>query len=151
MPTKSVTKSVTERELELELELELEVKKEKELEVVSIANRGGSELLPSVSIAVSKWNAVAQHLAGVATVKTVTARRQKRWSRSVQVPEFLPAWNSALGKLPVPNTKSFQWQPSFDWMLSLDNVAKLLEGNYDGAAGSTSQARIKRVQGFIDE
>ena len=118
---------------------------------MDIPNRGGSGLLPSVSIAVNKWNCVAQHLPGVATVKTVTSRRQKRWSQSVQIPEFLPAWNSALAKLPVPNTKSFQWQPSFDWMLSLDNVAKLLEGNYDGAAGSTSQAMAKRVQGFIDE
>lgn len=148
--TNTVTKPVTERELELELELEkeLEVKKEKERNDAH-ANAARSTLLPSVAVAVKRWNELAQASPGMSVVRAITDRRVARWNRAVAKAEFLPAWSDAVKRLPVPNTKTFKWQPSFDWMLSLDNVLKIVEGNYD--APSDGDTRTKRVRGFLNE
>lgn len=147
--TNPVTKDVTGGELELELETELELEKEIQ---DSDANAGRLEppaASNSVQFAVAKWNKTVEQFPGVAAVRVATEKRQKRWNAALKKPGFLRAWTDALEKLPVANTAKFTWQPTFDWMLSLDNVMKLLEGNYDQA--DQTAARNSRVKDFINE
>lgn len=156
--TDTVTESVTGRELELELETELEKEKDLELKLDdSCANalRLKKVSLPAVAskdgieVAITRWNKVASVRPGIAAVRIATEKRRKKWNASVKKPGFLEAWRAALLKLPVANTQTFTWQPTFDWMLSLDNVTKLVEGNYDQA--NQEAARNSRVARFINE
>ena len=96
-----------------------------------------------------KWNAAFKAVPGVACVRTITPGRRRKWNACVKKPGYLAAWVEALQKLPVHNTASFQWQPTFDWMLSIEHVTKLLEGNYDQA--DQGAARNARVEDFINE
>ena len=147
--TENVTASVTGRELELELELERELELKQEREALSARPKRLASELPSIVFAVQKWNELAQHEDRMATVAKITDRRKTKWETSRSKAGFLSAWLAALEKLPIANTATFKWQPSFDWMLSLDNVVKLSEGCYDTA--SEADERNKRVSRFINE
>ena len=97
---------------------------------------------------VTAWNASG---ATTAVRKLSDARRAKLRTR-LKDPSW--PWEAAIAKLPIPNTKTFDWQPSFDWLIENDtNADKLVEGNYDRGSpvsgGTTFKPNNKKFgEGF---
>ena len=74
---------------------------------------------------VEGWN---QSQARPKVKKLTDARRAKL---VVRLKDSEWPWREAIGKLPIPNTDRFRWQPDFDWLIANDtNALKLVEGKY---------------------
>lgn len=79
------------------------------------------------------WNAHAElHKPKLKTTQWLTAGREQVLRDSFeQIPQFDSHWYQALQKTPVAKNLGGGWQPTFDWMLDVGNIRKLLDGNYD--------------------
>jgi len=78
-----------------------------------------------------EWNEkAAQHRQLNEVMYFSEARRTKLDDAFVERPDFRQLWTLALSKLPIASGPK-GWQPSFDWTLDVNNVCKLLEGNFD--------------------
>lgn len=146
--TNSVTEPVTKRELELEKELELELEPKKELDHLPRVSAKRSEpARPTIELAVQLWNDKAIETGALAQVKRITEARRTKWNRLCEKAGYYNSWCESLHRLPVVNTATFRWQPTFDWTLNETNITKLSEGNYEQ---SKNYSRKTRVAKFVE-
>lgn len=145
-PAESVTKPVTKRELEKELELELEPKKDLDY-LPRVSEKRSEAARPTIELAVQLWNDKAIETGALAQVKRITEARRTKWNRLCGKAGYYNSWCESLHRLPVVNTATFQWQPTFDWTLNETNITKLSEGNYEQ---SKNYSRKTRVAKFVE-
>lgn len=115
--------------------------KDKDKDKDSKKERGVSKSVADAQSVFDEWNRNATEPIKPAR-KLTPSRRDKLLSR-LKDPDW--PWREAIAALPIPNDKSFTWQPDFDWLIANDsNALKIVEGKYDrrsGAAAVISKGR----------
>lgn len=78
---------------------------------------------------VDYWNAQASKVSGLVTVRKLTQTRRRKLQARLNDCDW--PWQDAIDSLPIPNSKTFRWQPDFDWLIRNDsNAYKLAEGGF---------------------
>ncbi len=73
------------------------------------------------------------------TLARITDKRMKaikaRWNEYKDIDKFIILFNKAEASSFLKGQNNRKWKANFDWLLNENNMAKVLEGNYDDKPG----------------
>lgn len=130
-----VTNSNTEKEKEIEIEKEIEGEIETETEEPT-APEAPAAAAPPVPFSEIKdlYNGICVSYSRVISLSTnrkkAIAARWKEYGRDLEI--FRELFARAEGSAFLKGVNDRNWSADFDWLMKSDNMAKVLEGKYDG-------------------
>jgi len=134
----------TTPEIEIELERELELEKEKELDT----EKEKRERVNYQQVA-DMYNNTCVSFPQVKALSETRKKSIKARLKNYSLADIQKVFEKAEKSNFLKGSNSRNWSATFDWILKDNNMAKVLEGNYDNKAVVENMDRYKEVENWV--